>query len=286
MKNFSLFLFALLISLSSCKKDDEKIADGVNAEVSGQTWTASNTEARDNDDALVIETKTADGQTIIIKTNGTAEGTYNLSDNGNFCTYSTASGAFFAVHPQSNKPCGKVVITHYDKDKHKINGHFEFNAYDHNQQLISCTNGHFGNIDIQQTHHNPHPKCGLFVTTVDNGYCGSANISCNTSGDHLAITGNCGTNGQSVSFKVPTNCTTGDYQIGPWGGGSVSCNYNTGGNWGFGSINANCGTFTVTKHDQENQVIEGHFNMTLFSFNPLGGGNGANFQHGSFTTSY
>ncbi len=273
-----LFLMAVLF-VTSCKKD--KIEPGTAAEIDGQSWTATDVEARDNEDVLVIEAKDDEGRTVVIRLDGTSEGTYDLSENGNFCTY-RADGHFYAVHPSADKPCGKVVIKKYDKASKTCSGSFEFNAYDDENHLVSCQNGHFGDVDLtfSDTH---HPKCGLFTSKVDDHYCASENITCVVEHDHIKITGSCGTSGKTVTFKCPTHVGEGEHSVGPWGGGSVSCDY-TGSGFNFGSFNANCGTFVITKHDEEKHIIEGEFHMSLVQFGPLGGG--VDFQHGSFTTQY
>lgn len=281
MKKFGiLFLIAALFA-TSCKKDD-KVPAGTAAELDGQTWKATDVQARDNDDVLVIKAKDDEGKTVVIRVDGTQEGTYDLAENGNFCTYK-ANGKFYAVHPGTDKPCGKVVIEKYDKAGHKCSGYFEFNAYDDENHVVSCTNGHFGDVDV--TISNVHDaKCGLFTSKVDDNYCASDNITCAVEGDHIQLTGACGTSGKTVSFKCPAHVGVGEYTVGPWGGGSVSCNYTGGSGFNFGSFNANCGTFVITKHDEEKHIIEGSFHMHLVQFGPFSGG--VEFQHGSFTTQY
>jgi len=271
-----LFLLAALF-VTSCKKD--KIAPGTAAEIDGQEWTATDVQARENEDVLVVEAKDAEGKTVLIRIDGTDEGTYDLSENGNFCTYK-ADGHFYAVHPGADHPCGKVVLEAYDAASKKCSGYFEFNAYDEDNHLISCKGGHFGDVDVT---FSVHPKCGLFTSKVDEHYCASENISCVVEHDHITITGACGASGKTVSFKCPTHVGTGQYTIGPWGGGAVSCGY-TGTGFNFGSFNANCGTFIITKHDEQKRIIEGSFDMKLVQFGPFSGE--VNFQHGSFTTQY
>ncbi|HHB78673.1 MAG TPA: hypothetical protein ENK85_05525 [Saprospiraceae bacterium] len=279
MKKFGILFLMVGLFLTSCKKD--KIEPGTAADVAGQSWTASSVDARENDGVLVVEAKDAEGKTIVIRTDGTQEGTYDLADNGNFCTYS-ADGHFYAIHPGADKPCGKVVIKKYDAGSHKCSGTFEFNAYDDEHHLVSCSNGHFGDVDVDISASH-HPKCGLFLSEVDSNYCASDNISCVVENDHIKITGACGANGKLVTFKCPVHVGVGEHTIGPWGGGSVSCDYD-GGTGFFGSFNANCGSFVVTKHDEEKHIIEGAFHMNLVSISPFSAG--VSFQHGSFTTQY
>ena len=279
-----LFLGMVLTFAIGCKKDNLE-SNTVVAEVDGKEWKAADYKATNQNGVIVVKAKDEDGKEVVVKTEDDAENTYDLEENSNFCTFTHTQGAhhFFATHPHSDKPCGKVTITHIDHGSHTVSGDFEFNAYNEDGTVVTVKNGHFTDIKYEDSD-ELKDYCSLFVAGVDSHPCASAAVHCGVHSDHIKIEGHCGSGDKKVTFKVPAHCQPGSYEIGPWGGASVSCDFDGGDGFNFGSFNANCGAFVVTRHDEENHVIEGEFHMTLVKFGF--GGTGIEFNDGSFTVTY
>jgi hypothetical protein len=122
------------------------------ADFSGNTWTATETQAVVSTNFISIGATRADGSTFAILINATGAGTYPA--NANFVTY-TAAGSEFAYWSfnQENpaEDTGSVTITRIDTVNHTVSGTFSFRGYwsdmnNTNILAVDFTNGVFTNI--------------------------------------------------------------------------------------------------------------------------------------------
>lgn len=288
MKKFtilSICLFATFsLIISSCKKDDSneeeqpnKPAASMTAKIDDVAWSANQSGCTVTDGKGGIAGVGFQAPSIIISLDGFSENTYLLEFNGNSVgvvndgniTYSTNSD------PMAG---GSVTITSINTTDSLISGIFEFTAYSFfNKGYISVTEGTF--TDIPFTDELPGNSDNSFEVDIDGSAFIPVSITASNIMGQLIISASDAQVTKTIGITVNEDITIGTYEMAGLFG-SVTGLYNIGTSI---IMPASSGELVVTKHDMDQNILEGTFE---FEAEELLGTNSASLTNGSFSVMY
>lgn len=290
MKNIKLLagIFLILTAFTFTSCDNEPIDPNIDlddfenpvngpavfkADFSGETWTASATQAIKSNNLISIGGAKADGSAFSILISGSTPGTYPA--NTNIVAYTPAGSEFGYWSVNSLNPTddtGSVVITSINTTNHTISGTFSFKGYWSDASTTSIlpvefTNGVFTNIPYQDNN-TPPPTGNYFIKALKDGSAKEwntiqAQYVLLGSERSLLIIGSDG----ATSMNLHISSDTADIPVGtyPLEWVSVGCGYTEGMSIfssDYSDFTTSPGSITITEFNATNQTIKGTFNFT------------------------
>lgn len=276
------FLFYLVLStlLFACKKDKDH-PQSMSCKLDALSWMAAEGQAGITiEQGLIrISGKAADGTSLILTLNGTAPGTYKLTQGGNNVgVYSPDSTSASFASNQGLDPTATVVISEINTTDSTMSGSFQFTGFrpsDNSKKVI--TEGKFINLKFALVTNST--ATGTFKCKLD-GVQFTADSSSGTSiSGYLKIAGSASSGLPKISLFLNPNISIGTSNIGPFG----TANYATYNKTSTVYLTSTLGEVAVYKHDKMKKIIEGtfHFDAAELLLQST-----SNISEGSFSIQY
>jgi len=154
MKKITILL-VLLLSLTSCSEDLVFNNPAFIGHNDGELWEATTYRANVDGSGNLTITGIRGLETVILKTNDTAETLYQLGNTTSSATYENEFGDFYSTNNEPDPELqiypadGKINISEFNSIERTVSGTFAFNAFDSSGTMTENFNkGYFYNVPI------------------------------------------------------------------------------------------------------------------------------------------
>ena len=278
----SVYLSATLsLILSSCDKEDEEeqepITASMTAKIDDVDWSANQAGCSVTNGIAGISGTAPQSQTIVITLSEFKEGITPLEFNGSSTAAVTDGNVTYTTN-SDHEAGGIVRITSINTTDSLVSGTFEFIAYSFfNKGYISVSEGNFSNIPF--TNQFPATPDNSLEVDIDGSAFDVASVNASVLMGKIMISASNAQVTKTIGISIEENLTDGTYDIGGMFG-SVTGQYNIGTSV---IMIANEGELVITKHDMDNNILEGTFE---FEAAELLGINSASLTNGTFVVNY
>ncbi|MCD4730713.1 MAG: hypothetical protein K8R74_08950 [Bacteroidales bacterium] len=279
----SFYLFAALsLILSGCHKEESEEPEtnpsaSMSAKIDDVDWSATQAGCSISNGIAGIVGTAPQSQTIILTLSEFSEGIIPLEFNGTSVGAVTDGNVTYTTNsdPQTS---GIVIITYINNADSLVSGTFEFYAYSpFGNGFVSVSDGNFTNVPF--TNELPPIPDNSLVVDIDGSTFTPATVNASLLMGKIMISASNAQVTKTIGISIEENLTDGTYDIGGMFG-SVSGQYNIGTSV---IMIANEGELVITKHDMNNNILEGTFE---FEAAELIGTNSASLTNGNFVVNY
>ncbi len=142
----ALIIFFVLTVFASCSSDTvDDLLPEMSASIDGVEWETITRVTVQKDDTFIITGTSTSGETLVITTYGSAEGTYTLSITSIECAALYKETASTSTEDASVAVSGSVTLSEVNTSSKTITGTFEFSILN-NGTTMSITDGIFDGI--------------------------------------------------------------------------------------------------------------------------------------------
>jgi len=279
----SIHLFvSLSLILSSCDKEESEEPEtnpsaSMTAKIDDVDWSANQTGCSVSNGQAGIVGVASQGQTITLSLNEFKEGITPLEFNGSSVGIVMNGNVTYATN--ADPDCNGIVnISSINTTDSVISGTFEFYAYSpFGKGFVSVSEGSFSNVPF--TTELPATPDNSLIVDIDGSTFTASSVNAMVAMGKINISASDAQITQTVGITIDEGLEAGTYDIGGFFG-SVTGQYNIGTEV---LMMANEGEMIITKHDMENNILEGTFE---FEASEMIGTNSASLTNGSFVVNY
>ncbi len=144
----SVIIFFLMAVFASCSEDTmDDLLPEMSATIDGEEWETITRVTIQKEDNFIITGTSSSGETLVITTYGSTEGTYTLSTTSSSieCAALYKETASTSTEDAAVAISGSVTISEVNTSSNKITGTFEFSILN-NGSIMSVTDGVFDGI--------------------------------------------------------------------------------------------------------------------------------------------
>ena len=266
-KLLTLVLTLALLSIQSCKKDEEMpaaVKDKFTARIDALSWSANSYQASIYNGSIVVIGESSDGTTITISIDGDTAGLYGMSSStGSTAILSLPSGKGFstAASPDAG---GQILIESINAGTREMTGTFNFTAVRaSDDSTISVTEGRF--VNLKYSNLPIGVENNRLSVDVNGSNWSPVNVSGFVAFKTLFINAIDADGTRTLSFELPFDIAPGTYTLNyftPYKALYISPDGRT--------HYAVKGDLEVTSHNLVNQEIKANFNTYLKEYEGTG----------------